>query len=164
MSGELLDEGIIRIRLTYRLVHSRILVFLPLLGPYTPLSVNSIQILFPSLIPSLYTISALIAVQISEKEPIKKAWKIARNQRQSQEIILNHPRHFVKTHSQEIFKKYKLNLMLLLASYHCAARPQPKCPSSLTSGSCFPGNIQLLFPNQSWGRLPKIRRAHPSKA
>jgi hypothetical protein len=66
--------------LTYCLVHSHILVVLPLLGPYTPLSVNSIQILFPSLIPSLYIISAFIAVQISEKEPIKEAWKIARNQ------------------------------------------------------------------------------------
>jgi hypothetical protein len=81
VSGELLHEGIIRIRLTYRLVHSHILVILPLLGPYTPLSVNSIQILFPSFLPSLvYIISALIAVQIGEKEPIKKAWKLARNQ------------------------------------------------------------------------------------
>jgi hypothetical protein len=34
-----------------------------------------------SFLPSLvYIISALIAVQIGEKEPIKKAWKIARNQ------------------------------------------------------------------------------------
>lgn len=82
MSGELLDEGISRIRLTFRLVHSHILEFLNLLGPYTPLSVNSIQILFPSFLPSLVYIipCALIAVQISEKEPIKKAWKIARKQ------------------------------------------------------------------------------------
>jgi hypothetical protein len=81
MSGELLGEGIIRIMLTYHLMHSHILVILPDLGPYTPLSLNSIQIPFPSFLPSLvYIISALIAVQISKKEAIKKAWKIARNQ------------------------------------------------------------------------------------